>query len=195
MAITGVEAATGVRTIVAEPLTTEAFAPFGEVLTLEGQERLPIDLYGDRIDVYRPALIHADTPIEWLLVYLRLREFRIHFLERHEELAQAFVPLAAHPFISVVAAPDAREEDGVPAFDEVRAFIVPGDRGIQIHRGTWHEPPFPLVDGALCLVTSHQALTAGLGSELDERREIHRLDVDKRNITERTGKILKVQLP
>ena len=26
-----------------------------------------------------------------------------------------------------------------------------------------------LNDGALCLITSHQALTAGLGSELDER--------------------------
>jgi ureidoglycolate lyase len=195
MSATTVDTAEAVKTITAEVLTREAFAPFGEILTLEGEDRLPIDLYGDRIDVFRPALIHADTPIEWLLVRSRIREFRVHFLERHEDLAQAFIPLAGHPFVSVVAAPDAREENGLPAFDEVHAFLVPGDRGIQIHKRTWHEPPFPLTDGGLCLITSHQALTAGLGSKLDEKREIHQLDVDKRNVTERTGYVLKVQLP
>ena len=80
MATTGVEAGTEIRTVTAEVLTPEAFAPFGEVLTVEGQDRLPIDLYGDRIDVFRPALIHADTPIEWLLVRSRIREFRRCFL-------------------------------------------------------------------------------------------------------------------
>ena len=182
------------HTITAEMVSAEKFAPYGQVLGLEGQERLPIDLYPG-VDVFRPALIHADTDIEWLLVRTSIREFRLMFLERHMQLAQAFIPLAGAPFVSVLAPADAREEDGFPAFDEIRAFIVPGDRGIQINAGVWHEPPFGLVDGSLQLITSHQALTRGLGSGLNERREIAQLDVEKRNLTERTGKILKITLP
>jgi ureidoglycolate lyase len=188
---------TEVYTIVAEPLTAEAYAPFGAVLSAEGQERLPIDLYGDRINVFRPAALDADSdqPMEWLFVESRIREFRVLFLERHLQITQAFIPMGGDPIISVVAAPDCRLENDVPAFDEVRAFIIPGGVGAQIHRGTWHEPPFPLIDGSYALITSHQALTKGLGLALNERGEIGSLDVDKRSITERTGKILRVALP
>src|SRR5580704_10012585 len=111
-------AETAVHTITAAMLTAERFAPFGHVLGLEGQERLPIDLYPG-VDVFRPALIHADTDIEWLLVRTSIREFRLMFLERHMQLAQAFIPLAGAPFVSVLAPADAREEDGFPAFDEI----------------------------------------------------------------------------
>lgn len=186
------EAAT--HTITAEMLTAERFAPFGQILGLEGQERLPIDLYPN-VDVFRPAVIHADTDIEWLLTRTGIREFRLLFLERHTQLAQAFIPLCGTPFVSAMAPPDAREEDGFPALDEIRAFIIPGDCGIQINAGVWHEPPFGLVDGSLQLITSHQALTKGLGTELNERREIAQLDVEKRNLTERTGKVLRISFP
>src|SRR5690348_16474652 len=130
------ETAVATHTITAEMLTAEAFEPFGQVLGIEGHERLPIDLY-PKVDVFRPALIHADTDIEWLLVRTGIREFRLLFLERHQELSQAFIPLAGVPFLSVLAPADAPEEDGFPAFDEIRAFIVPGDRGIQIDAGVW----------------------------------------------------------
>ncbi len=192
---TKMELEPAVRTIKAQLLSREAFAPFGDVLSAEGLRRLPIELYGDRIDVYRPALFESDQPVEFLLTRSKLREFRVSFLERHLELTQTFIPLGGHPFIAVVARPDAREEKGIPALDEIRAFFVPGDAGINIHRGTWHEVPLPLVDGALMLVTSHQSLTRGLESGLTERREIHKLDVENRNVTERTGLVLRVDLP
>ena len=51
-------------TIVAEPLTPGAFAPFGTVLTRRDQERVPINLYGGKVDVYRPAPLDADQPLE-----------------------------------------------------------------------------------------------------------------------------------
>jgi hypothetical protein len=44
-------------------------------------------------------------------------------------------------------------------------------------------------------VTSHTSLTLGLQQTLDERKEIGRLDVDKRNVTERAGVVLRVELP
>ena len=184
-----------IRSIKAQLLTREAFTPFGDVLSAEGLLRLPIELYGDRIDVYRPALFESDQPVEFLLTRSKLRDFRVIFMERHLELTQTFIPLAGHPFIAVVARPNAREEKGIPALDEIKAFFVPGDAGVNIHRGTWHEVPLPLVEGALMLVTSHQSLTRGLESGLTERREIHKLDVEKRNISERTGLVLRVELP
>ena len=188
---TTVDSSVETYTIVAEPLTPEAFAPFGTVLTRRDQERLPINLYGGKVDVYRPAALDADQPLEWLLTRNHVRDFTVQFLERHLGVAQAFIALE-QAFISCVAAPGATLVDGVPAFDEVHAFIIPAGEAAQIHRGTWHEPPFAIVDQSYTLITSHQALTAGLGLALDAKGEIGDLDVDKRSITERTGKVLRI---
>lgn len=189
-----IDAGVEVRTVTAQPLTVEAFKPFGDVISVEGRERLPIDLYGDAVDVFR-ADFEADEPIEFLLTRGKVRPFEVLFLERHFNLTQTFFPMGGVPFISVVAAPDARLEDEVPATEDVRAFIVPGSVAVNLHKGTWHEPPFPLVDGQVIAYTSHAALTAGLGSNLDARKNINQLDVDKRNIKENAGYRLRVTLP
>src|SRR5919202_1067192 len=91
-----------VRTIKAQQVTPEAFAPFGEVISKEGRERLPINLYGDRANVYYPIPFESDQPVEFLLTNCRLREFRVLFMERHVELTQTFVPLSGNPFLIVV---------------------------------------------------------------------------------------------
>lgn len=185
-----------VHSIVAETLTADAFAPFGTVLTHEGVDPLPIRLY-DGVKTYRPAPLDVDSdePLEWLIVEGALREFRIHYLERHFKLAQAFIPMGGQPAVLAVASPDCRLEQGVPAPEEVRAFLIPGNAAVQIHRGTWHEPPFALVEGSTMLITSHQALTAGLGQELNEDGGINVMDVDKRNITESSRAVYRIQLP
>lgn len=188
---TTIDASVETYTIIAEPLTPEAFEPFGVVLTRRDQERLPINLYGGKVDVYRPAPLDADQPLEWLLTRNHVRDFQVTYLERHHGVAQAFVALE-QPFISCVAAPGCDLVDGVPAFDQVHAFIIPAGQAAQIHKGTWHEPPFAIVDQSYTLITSHQALTAGLGLALDGKGEIGDLDVDKRNILERTGKQLRI---
>jgi ureidoglycolate lyase len=181
--------------VTARPLDADAFAPFGSVLAPRGDRR-PIDLYGGTIDVFRGGPIDADVPVEFLISRSSVREFRVNFLERHMHLAQSFFPLAGGGFIAVVARPEADlGEHGVPAVDEIHAFLVPTGCGITLHRGTWHEPPFPLGDGLIRLTTSHADLSAGLESALNERNEISTLDVDKRNITERTGVVVRIALP
>jgi ureidoglycolate lyase len=180
-------------TIVARQLDRETFAPFGEVLGT-GTPELPIDLYDGTIELTRPGELEADQPVEFLLLRSSVRPLRLKYIERHHQLTQTFIPLAGHPFVAVVARPDARIENGVPAPDEVNAFVVPGDAGINIHRGTWHEPPFPLVEGGLTICISHRALTQGLASTLDEKGGIQRLDVDKRNLAEH-GVSIDIRLP
>jgi len=184
-----------IDTVKIQSITRETFAAFGHLLTHEGLTPLPIHLYGDRIDTFRPAYFESDQPVEYLLTRSRIRDYRVIFLERHLELTQSFIPLAGHPFLIVVARPNCPEQDGIPSFSEIKAFLVPGYMGVNIHRGTWHEVPFPLIEGGLMLVTSHRSLTQGLESKLNEKQEIRKLDVEKRNVTERTGRILKVELP
>lgn len=190
-----VTAPTTLMAVVPEPLTAKAFAPYGEVISTAGRESLGYDLYGDRDDNFVAGSLESDHHVEVLLTRQHIREYRINFLERHFEIAQAFIPLGGNPFLCVVARPDAPEEHGLPRLDEVRAFWVPGDAGLTLHRGTWHEPPFPLSSGATMVVTSHRALTEALGSTPDENGEIHWGDVDKRHVTSRTGVELRIQLP
>lgn len=180
--------------VTAEPLTSGAFAPFGDVLGPAGDRR-PISVYGESIDLYRAGVIDADVPVEFLMSRSGVREFRVRFLERHVLLAQSFFALAGGGFIAVVAAPDAPLCDGVPAAEAIRAFLVDPGVGITLHRGTWHEPPFPLAGGQIRLTTSHAELSTGLESGLDERGEIAQGDVDKRDVTQRTGRTVRIALP
>jgi ureidoglycolate lyase len=180
------------QTIAVEPISREAFAPFGDVLAHQGLTPLGTKLYGDKISTCRGPAFESDQPVEFLLMKSAIRDFRIVYLERHLELTQTFIPLAGNPFVIVVARPNAAEDDGVPRIDEIKAFQVPGSMGVNIHRGTWHEVPFPVVEGGLMLVTSHQSLTRGLESGLNQQREIYKLDVEKRNVTERTGRIFRL---
>ena len=191
---TAVESAVEVVEIQVEHPTAESFKPFGRLLSPEGNERLPIELYGSTFNIYRPAPIEADVPIEWLLCQSGKRDFRAVWMERHMQIEQAFIPLD-HPIISIVARPDAELDNGVPAPHEVKAFIIPTGGGAQIYRGTWHEPPMPLVHNSWAFVTSHQKLTAGLGVDPGQKNEIGQLDVDKRDVTARTGKYYRIVFP
>lgn len=182
------------RTVTAEPISAASFAPFGVVLSPENHERLPINPYGDRVDIFRESF-ESDQPIEWFIVRFWLRGYTATFLERHHEITQSFIPVGGHPFVLVVARPEAREEDGLPALDEVHAFVVPGDRGVQLHRSTWHENPLPLVDGQVVLVSSHQSLTRGHVAHSDKSLASLKLDVEKRNVAEVGGFKLQVTLP
>jgi ureidoglycolate lyase len=103
------------RTIRLETLSRQAFSPFGDTLSPDGLDPLPIALYGDRIDAWCPALLESDQPMEYLITRSKIREFRVVYVERHLQLTQTFIPLGGCAFISVVARPDAREEGGIPA--------------------------------------------------------------------------------
>jgi ureidoglycolate lyase len=146
--------------ITAQPLSATAFAPFGVILSPEGRERLPINTYGDKLDLYRESF-ETDQPIEWFIAHFRKRDFSALFLERHAQLSQTFIPLGGKAFLMVVAAKNARLENGLPAEDQIRAFVIPGDCAVQLFRSTWHENPFALEAEQTLLVTSHAALTRG----------------------------------
>jgi ureidoglycolate lyase len=162
----------------AEPITPEAFAPFGVVMTEAGRKRLPINTYGDKLDLYREDFA-SDQPIEWFIVNGRPRWNGILFLERHMQLTQTFIPMGK-PILTVVARPDAKEENGFPILSELKAFFVPGDTAFQVKRGTWHENPMPLGDNTRLLVTSHTNLTIGHQQNPDPKLKDLPVDLERR---------------
>jgi ureidoglycolate lyase len=162
----------------AEPITPEAFAPFGVVMTEAGRKRLPINTYGDKLDLYREDFA-SDQPIEWFIVNGRPRWNGVLFLERHMQLTQTFIPMGK-PVLTVVARAGAKEENGFPALTELKAFYVPGDTAFQINRGTWHENPMPLGDNTRLLVTSHANLTVAHQQSPDPKLAALAVDLERR---------------
>jgi ureidoglycolate lyase len=173
-------------------VSQETFAPFGEIIAERG-DPLP-HVYGDTMAVYLGSLHECDTEkMEFVVTRYRLRGQKVPYLERHSAITQAFIPLGGSPFLFVLAAPDAPLRNGVPELSSLSAFVVPGDCGIQLHRGTWHEVPIPLVDNSLLIVTSHTDLTTGWG-ELEDGGEIaSKGDEEKLDLTARAGVEVEVE--
>jgi ureidoglycolate lyase len=128
----------------AEPLTAEAFAPYGNVIDVDAARRhYPINdgsaLRHDdlaRVDVHEAggegivAIVRAQ-PVQ-LPVPLRA-------LERHRLGSQLFMPLQPVRFLVVVASRDSPQP-----FAAARCFVALPGQGVQYRRGTWHHPVLAL---------------------------------------------------
>lgn len=120
-----------IRRLPIEPMTAEAFAPFGEVI--ESRERpaagrrfFPIDFR-----------IEGRTTVDVIWQPIEGRRFRL--LERHFKVTQAFLPLEGAPAVVAVAPPtDPADPDAVPRPEEVRAFLIDPGKGYCYRTGTWH---------------------------------------------------------
>jgi len=121
-----------------EPLTKAAFAPFGDVIEIEGAERRLIN-NGTTERFHDLAHVEAaGTDARVLINIFRGQAFTapvdVVMLERHPFGSQAFVPLNGRPFLVVVA----EDADGKPG--RPRAFLARGDQGVNYWRNVWHHP-------------------------------------------------------
>ena len=124
------------RTLRTEPLTREAFAPFGQVIETAGAHHYPInsgncERYHDLARVELGG-VHARA----LISLMHSRHFTLpldlKMVERHPLGSQAFYPLSQNPFL-VVVAPDEGGTPGTP-----RAFLTSPGQGVNIAMNTWH---------------------------------------------------------
>lgn len=156
---------TRLLTIVPEPLTPAAFAPFGHVhapdpshapvtnvdLLASGRARMSDPLRPERMadwDIldYWPDIgtISRDT---MKLGYVRCRAKAMTFswFERHLKGTQTLLPVAGgRSVLPVVPANDVSRDSGLPDLALVRAFLLDGTLAITLAPGTWHWTPFPL---------------------------------------------------
>lgn len=142
-----------------EPLTPEAFAPFGDVLAATGAPDRIINAgmcgrFHDRARLDFGPEGRAGVSI--FKAIPRALPYVFDLLERHPEGSQCFVPMTADPFL-VIVAPDAAGKPGQP-----RAFLTDGAQAINFHRGTWHGVLTPLAEPGLFAVVDRIGTTANL---------------------------------
>ena len=134
-------------TLTPQPLTTESFSPFGEVIQKSAATRLDIN-EGRFARYLNLATVDSQDNDGYTNVSIfscnnpSSLPYTISMLERHSLGSQAFMPLATFKFIVVVAPPDEH-----PKIERLRAFITNGSQGINLHRGVWHLPLIGLEKG------------------------------------------------
>ncbi|MEO1492969.1 MAG: ureidoglycolate lyase [Pseudomonadota bacterium] len=129
------------RDLVSQPLTAEAFAPFGEVLDTSGP---PTKIINRGMCARHHDLAALDfgpdgrAGISIFQGQPYALPLMLEMVERHPDGSQAFVPMSADPYL-VVVAPD---EDGVPGRPQV--FRPVAGQGVNYRRGVWHGVLTPL---------------------------------------------------
>lgn len=123
-----------------QPLNSEAFADFGDVIDCAGEpdkiinqglcgryhDRARLDFGDGRAGVSLFDAEPRDLPCE------------LQMMERHPEGSQAFIPMSWAPFLILVAEDD-KGQPGLP-----KAFKTDPGQAINFLRGTWHGVLTPL---------------------------------------------------
>ena len=124
------------RELTPEPLTAEAFAPFGRVIQ-PSEDAVKLDInQGHAVRYDRLAEIDvADEGGVGVISLFRARplgELVLKMFERHPLGSQSFVPLSGRPSLVAVAPAGAFD----PA--KVRLFHAEGNQGVHYRKGVWH---------------------------------------------------------
>ncbi len=146
--------------ITAQPLTAQAFAPFGDVLDCAGEPDKLINagLCGRYHDRAKLDFSDGQAGISLFNAKPRSLPYSCDLLERHPDGSQAFVPMHQNPFL-VIVAPDSGGKPGTPL-----AFITAPGQAINFYKGTWHGVLTPLSAPGLFAVIDR----IGPGTNLQE---------------------------
>ncbi len=153
------------RRIKLEPLTKEAFAPFGNVIEIEGANHFPINAgtierYHDLADV-EVDVDNGGRAIISIMECTRSGElpYRIKVIERHPLGSQAFIPMSPIVMIIAVSPPG-----DTPDLGAIKGFISNGNQGVNYRTGVWHMPLISDRPGQQYLIVDR----AGPGQNCDE---------------------------
>ncbi len=155
-----------------EPLTTEVFSPFGQVIEIADQTPLVIN-QGNTLRYDSLAPVELSGPEDHGVMSLfrarpRQLPMRIEMVERHPQGSQAFVPLSSQPYLVLVALPGATdnvvssaadkstEDENIPDPASLRLFLAHAHQGVNYARNTWHHPVLGLNDTCDFLVVDRK---------------------------------------
>lgn len=144
-----------------EPLTAQAFAPFGTVLQRGDAEAYPIN---EATTTRYNALSHVDPGRDGQVIVSifagtrRAAPIAIRMLERHPLGDQLFWPLSHADWLVVVAPGEA------PSASDCRCFRARGDQGVRYAANVWHHPLLTLEPAQDFLVLDRR----GPGENLQE---------------------------
>lgn len=149
------------RVLVPQPISREAFRPFGDVIEMEGSASFTINQgFAERFN----DLAHVDvmregglTNVSLFLGQPRPLPIAISLMERHPLGSQIFFPLQDRPWLAVVA-------EDVHDFASYRAFRLSGRQGVNYARNVWHHPLLVLDADSRFLIVDRK----GPGNNLEE---------------------------
>lgn len=147
-------------TIYTEPLTADAFAPYGDVLAADSANPKTINQGKCKRhhDLANLDLSDGRAGVSIFKAEPRTLPYMLDLVERHPDGAQTFIPMSEHPFLISVASDDG----GTPT--DIRAFVSNGAQAINFHRNTWHGVLTPLYAPGLFAVVDR----IGTGPNLEE---------------------------
>jgi ureidoglycolate lyase len=137
------------RTLRAEPLTVEAFAPFGSVVSAglragtSANQGTAVrfdfcaDLTSTRKDARANLAVFRSTQ--------KSLPFALKLFEKHPCSTQTFLPMVCRRYLICVAP---RRADGTPDVDAARAFLCGPGQGVSYGVDVWHHPIIALDDDA-----------------------------------------------
>ncbi len=146
-----------------EPLTSERFAPYGDVIesAVDKSEAMNAARF-QRFDDLCDIDIAEDGRVGMSIARCRtatLLPLQVDIMERHPLGSQAFIPLQQCRMVIVVGP----RGESIDAAD-LRAFVTNGRQGFNYHRGTWHMPLIAFEPGHEFLIVDR----VGAGSNCEE---------------------------
>ncbi len=160
-----------------QPLTADAFAPFGDVIACEGHPARMINQgQTERYHALSVATALGEGAQVGLSIFRNLittaLPYRIALLERHPLGSQTFMPLQEQAFLIVVAPASSA---AAPDESAIRAFISDGRQGITYHAGVWHHPLLTLEAPSDFLIVDR--LGAGANCDVHTLRGLYEISV------------------
>ena len=144
-----------------KPLTTAAFAPFGDVVEMEGVKHFTINQgFATRFDDLANIDVSDEggsVKVSLFTAKLRPQPIEINLMERHPLGSQLFYPLQDRPWLVLVC-------DDPQDTTSFQAFRATGQQGINYAKDVWHCPLLVLEEGNRFVIVDRK----GPGNNLEE---------------------------
>ncbi|MCX8130604.1 MAG: ureidoglycolate lyase [Clostridia bacterium] len=133
-------------------LTPENFREFGQVISTEGKAPDAGDANFNWFE--KLAAFNNIKEVSVNILECKKRELIIDRLEVHKETPEVVIPLGGEDVIAVVAPAGEMDES------RIKAFRIPGSKGIVLNIGVRHFIPYPLKGNVNCVIIFKHATGA-----------------------------------
>lgn len=135
---------------------SEDFAPYGQIFGIPNEppfeEREDFKYYLENIVLGPVEKIVEEVTCGLLILKKRIPGLPLTKLERHPLFTESFFPINGSKIIFALAPSDNTQK--LPDLEKVRFFLIDGNLGILLNKGTWHWPPMAVdKDSTVMLLT------------------------------------------
>lgn len=123
-----------------EPLTPEAFAPFGELVSVRGKPVMINNGTTERYHNLAQVTVGSEAQSGQSIISIfraqpRTLPMPVSMMERHPLGSQAFLPASDEPYLVLVCL-----GDDAPDPASFKLFLATGEEGVNYKANCWHHP-------------------------------------------------------